>query len=437
MKNQSKLGPAFTGVVAARADGNDPVKLIEQISQTFEAFKASNDERIKGIKAGFDDVVKNDEVDRINATISDLTASLNALTERNANANLGAGDADAKAILVAEASAAFSAANGSPVELSVEQYDDYVAGMNNYMRKSKKNAALEVGSDPAGGYTVTPDTTGRIVTKVFETSDMRNYASVETIGTDSYEGFNDREEGSSGWVGEKQARTETGTPNLGKWEIPVHEQYAEPKATQKLLDDSSWDIEEWLARKTSTKFAREENTAFVTGNGILKPKGFLAYDTAATADDARAWEVFQYVASGSTSGFSSTDKLVDFVFSLKAAYRDNANWFMNRKTVSEIRKLKDGDGNYLWTPNFEKRQGGDVLGYGVAEFEDMPDIAANALSIAFGDMKETYTIVDRKGISVLRDPLTQKGFVKFYTTKRVGGGALNFDSMKLMKFAAS
>jgi HK97 family phage major capsid protein len=296
---------------------------------------------------------------------------------------------------------------------------------------------MEVGSDPAGGYTVTPDMGGRIIKKIFETSPARQLFDVTSIGTDAMEGMIDRDDLDTGRVGEKQARPETGTPDLGKWRIDVNEQYAMPKVTQKLLDDSGFDIESWLANKVSDKLSRVENTAFFAGDGVNKPRGILTYATAAQNDAARAWETFEYIASGGTSTITDTNFLINLVFALKAAYRVGANWTMNRKTLGYVRTLKDGDGNYLWQPDFSQRQGGALLGYGIVEAEDMPDAASNALSIGFGDFKSAYQIIDRMGIRVLRDPYTEKGFVKFYTTKRVGGGALDFDAVKFMKFAAS
>ncbi len=190
----------------------------------------------------------------------------------------------------------------------------------------------------------------------------------------------------------------------------------------------------------SDKFARTENTAFLIGDGELKPRGLFTYSTAATADASRPWGTFEHVNTGASGDFGAgtagTDTLIDFVFRLKAAYRNNANWMMARPTVASIRKMKDGEGNYIWQPNFEARQGGLLLGYPIVEAEDVPAMASNSLSIAFGDFRETYTIVDRIGIRVLRDPYTQKGFVRFYTTKRVGGGALNFESMKFVRFGS-
>lgn len=427
------------GASGARADTPEVSAMIERFNKTFTDFKVENDARIKAIENGKSDPLQAEKVDKINNELSDVQAEITRIMEKfAANELAGSG---ASADIQAKAKE-FSNIVGA--EVSAEDLGKYTAGLNTYMRYGAENARMrdvrnlmEVGSDPAGGYTVTPDMNGRIIKKIFETSPARQLFSAVTIGTDAIEGLVDRDDLDTGWVGEKQARPETGTPELGKWRIDVNEQYAMPKVTQKLLDDSSFDIEAWLSNKVADKFARTENNAFFAGDGVNKPRGLLTYGTAATDDATRTWQVFQHVASGSTSAISNTDFLIDLVFKLKAAYRNGANWTMNRKTLAEVRKLKDGDGNYLWQPDFTQRQGGALVGYGIVEAEDMPDIASNALSIAFGDFKAAYQIVDRTGIRVLRDPYTEKGFVKLYTTKRVGGDALDFDAVKFMKFAAS
>lgn len=414
----------------------DPKDIINEINISFEAFKKANDERL--VKS---DALVEEKVNNIN---NEITRLMDELKEVNAKAEAaalnGVAGSSAEALELAQFKNLSKAAEG----MSLQDYKTYKETMNTYFRKGDKGRrdiqdALSVGSDPAGGYTVTPDMSGKIITKIYETSPMRQVADVVTIGTDSLEGFNDLDEAATGWVGEQGTRSETATPDFGKWSIPVFEQYAMPKTTQKILDDSSFSIESWLTGKVADKLARTETTAFYTGNGVGKPKGLLTYATALTADDTRAWGTFQHIVTGASGDFYSTDPgnaLIDLVFSLKNAYRQNAVFQMSRSTLAAIRKLQDGQGNYLWQPNFEAKQGGNLLGYGIIEAEDMPAIAANSLSIAFGNFKEAYTIVDRAGITVLRDPYTAKGFVNFYTTKRVGGGAINTEAVKFLKFAA-
>jgi len=432
---------SYRGVSALGARNETPevAAMLEKFNKTFSDFKAENDTRLKAIEAGKNDPVQAEKVEKINASLSDIQAEIAKIMEKQAAVELGG--AGASADIQAQAKA-FSKVVGHDV--SAEDLGKYSAGLDTYMRYGAENSRMrdvrnlmEVGSDPAGGYTVTPDMSGRILKKIFDTSPARKLFSAVTIGTDAIEGLIDRDDLDTGWVGEKQARPETGTPELGKWRIDVNEQYAMPKVTQKLLDDSGFDIEGWLSGKVADKFVRSENTAFFAGDGVSKPRGMLTYGTAATDDKTRAWQVFQYIASGGTSTITDTNFLINLVMSLGAEYRANAGWTMNRKTLGYLRTLKDGDGNYLWQPDFTKLLGGTLLGYSITEAEDMPDMASNALSIAFGDFKAAYQIVDRTGIRVIRDNITEKGFVKLYTAKRVGGDALDFDAVKFMKFAAS
>lgn len=438
--NRLMHSASFRGIGASgvRAETPEVAAMIARFNNTFEEFKNANDARLKELEKGVNDPIQAEKVDRINNALTDVQAEITRIMEKvAANELAGSG---ASADLQAQARN-FSKTVGQDV--SAEDLGKYASGLDTYMRVGNEHRRfsevrnlMEVGSDPAGGYTVTPDMSGRIIKKIFETSPARQLFSVVSIGTDAIEGMIDRDDLDSGWVGEKQARPETGTPELGKWRIDVHEQYAMPKVTQKLLDDSGFDIEAWLSAKVADKFTRVENAATFSGDGVNKPRGILTYQTAATPDATRAWEVFEHIVSGATGTITNNDFLINLVFALKAAYRANASWTMNRKTLGYVRTLKDGDGNYLWQPDFTQRQGGSLLGYGIVEAEDMPDIASNALSIGFGDFKSAYQIVDRMGIRVLRDPYTEKGFVKLYTTKRMGGAALDFDAAKFMKFAA-
>lgn len=420
-----------------RADASDIKALAAELQKTFSEFKSENDKALSDLRKGQEDVVRSEKVDRINASISELQDQIKDLATKAAAAELiGSKDGPNLEAQARELSAT------AGIDFDVDSVKSYVKGMDVYMRRGNARdiqAAMQVGSDPDGGYWVTPDTTGRMIKKIYESSPMRQMASVVTISTDRLEGPMDRGEGTAGWVGETTARPTTATPTLGKWEIPVHEMYAFPETTQRLLDDAAVNVEAWLADKTSDKFARTETTAFFTGNGINKPRGILDYDTAATADDTRAWGVWEHVITGTAGGYGTapngSDKLIDLVYKLKPGYRQGARWAMNRSVLAATRKLKDGDGNYLWQPSVSVLETGQLLGFPVMECEDMPDIADDALCIAFGNWTEAYTIVDRIGIRVLRDALTNKPYVGFYTTKRVGGGAMDFEALKFLKFA--
>jgi HK97 family phage major capsid protein len=267
------------------------------------------------------------------------------------------------------------------------------------------------------------------VKKIFETSDIRRVASVQTIGTDALEGIFDLNEASFGWVGETASRPATATPQIGKWRIPVHEMYAMPIVSQKLLDDASFNPEQWLADKLADKFARAENDAFVNNTTNVKPRGFLTYAAGTTLPGT-----VEQVNSGSASTVTG-DGLMNLVFALKTAYRQRAQFGMHRLTVAEIRKLKDSQNRYLWDPGVNGLTQQNVLGYAINEFNDMPVPAANALAIVFADWKEFYQVVDRVGVRVLRDPYTNKPYVQFYATKRTGGDVVNFEAGKIQKFS--
>lgn len=299
--------------------------------------------------------------------------------------------------------------------------------------------ALSTITNPDGGYLVPRDTSGRIITKIQDFSPMRRYASIQAISTDALEGLLDNGVNSSGWVGETQARPATNTAQLGKWRIPVHEMYANPMATQKLLEDSAVDAEAWLIRKTSEQFARMEAEAFITGDGSTKPRGILAPSLSTSASPA--WGTVQKIKTGTNGGFGATtnggDKLIDLITALRPAYAGGAIFAMNRFTLGELMKLKDGDGNYLWKPDFSQGAGGLLLGYRVdASFDHMPNIGTGSKSIIFGNLAEAYQIVDRRGIVILRDPYTNKPYVSFYTTMRVGGDVINTEAYKVMTFEA-
>ncbi len=424
-------------------------EMFDDLNATFDKFKKANDAALAAkADKGHVDALLEEKVKKVNDDLSEKQATYqNQLDEFQAQINRldvleSTGKEPAAVIKEAEV---FSKITGRPV--TAESYIAYQGAFNQYMRLGNQGmitpelqAALSVGSDPKGGYYVTADTNGKIVQLIFETSPIRSIADSMTIGTDALEGRRDLDEAAQGWVGERQSRPETNTPDIGSWRIPVHEQYAMPKATQKLLDDASIDVEAWLSGKVADKLVRSENVEFVNGIGSLRPRGFLTYpEGTPTAAD---YEKVKQIASGKSADFKATDpgdKLLDMVFDLKAAYRANARWVMSRLTLGATRKLKDGQGNYLWLPGTFADQAisGTLLGFPVTEAEDMPEIAANSLSIAFADWKKAYLIVDRQGIRVIRDNLTDKPNILFYTTKRVGGDVSDFDAIKLMKFAVS
>lgn len=318
-------------------------------------------------------------------------------------------------------------ANGQPID---EKKAAYKKAYNTYLRKGGKYEnevkAMNEESDADGGFLVPIEMSSEIVKKVFESSPMREISSVQSISSSQLEIFEDLDEMASGWVGESQARTSTATPALKKIMIPVHELYAMPPASQNLLDDAAINLESWIAEKVSDKFARDESTAFVNGNGVMKPKGILQYG----AGDG--FGLIEQIVSGSAAAITA-DGLISLVYSLKEPYHNGAQFIMRRASEKSVRKLKDSQNRYLWEPGLNGQSQATLLGYGIKWAADMDAEGSNALCIAFGNFKAGYQIVDRVGIRILRDPYSSKGQVLFYTTKRVGGGVKNFEAIKLQK----
>lgn len=320
------------------------------------------------------------------------------------------------------------------IEPNQEEYDAYCEAFAPYMRarndaamKSEYQAAMSTGSDPDGGYLVPKSVDSRIISKVYETSNLRALATVVSIGGKELEIPRDEGEfGHGGWVGETTAPSETATSQLGVSKIFAHEMFAEPRVTQNMLEDAGLDIEGWVANKVGDKFARVEATSFFTGTGVNQPRGLLTYA------DGVVNGTIERIASGG-SGVILADNLYNLVYSLKDYYTVGAQFLMKRTTVRDVIKLKDGQNNYLWQMgDIKNGQPSTLMTYAVTRAEDMPTIATGALSVAFGDFKQAYTIVDRLGITLLRDNLTAKPFIKFYNRRRVGGDVVNFEAVKLM-----
>jgi len=295
---------------------------------------------------------------------------------------------------------------------------------------------LTAGVNPRGGYWIMPQRASQMVDRIFETSPIRQLATVMTTSSDVVEMIvDDNEAASGGWVGEVQSRGQTNTPDIGMLSIPVHEHFAQPKATQKMLDDAGFNIEAWLSQKVTDKLSREENTAFVVGDGSKKPKGFLTLPAWAAAGVYER-DAIEQVNSG-TLGTVTADGIINLQNSVKEFYQPNASWLMKRSTWSKVMLLKASTGEYLLSPT-SLRDGNDLMlrGKRVIFADDMPEIANDSLSVVYGDFRPAYTIVDRFGFRVIRDDITEKGNVLFYTTKRVGGAVTNYESLKILKLSA-
>lgn len=318
------------------------------------------------------------------------------------------------------------------------------AFVDRYLRRGQE-AGVELksfsgASGSVGGYAVPREIDAEIERVLKAMSPIRAIANVVKTGTAGYRKLVTTGGVASGWASETGARGETATPSFAEIAPPSGELFANPAASQAMLDDAAFDVESWLAREIAAKFAAAEGAAFVNGNGTNRPKGFLTYPVTAEADGVRAFGTLQYVASGAAGAFASSgaaDRLIDLVQAVKAPYRQGASFVMNSKTLAGIRKLKTSDGQFLWQPGLAGAAPATLLGYPVVEAEDMPDIAADALAIAFGNFASGYVVAERNETSILRDPYSNKPFVHFYAVKRIGGAVANSEAIKVMKFAVS
>lgn len=377
--------------------------------------------------------------------MSEITTEFKAALETLAESVKG-GMADLTKMVNARMDAVEKKVNRPPIGGGADDDDnpkaaEYKAALNTYLRRGddRELKAMSVDSDPDGGYAVQPTLSRQIFTVLRTLNPIRQFARVVNVGSDAYEEVQDRAQAAgANWVGEREARPATGTPQLAMLRIPVREIYAQPEISQKLLDDNAFDLENWLLGKLGEQFAISEAAAFTTGSSVTKPRGFTTYPTAATADSARAWGTFQHVGTGNSGDFASSnpaDVLHDVVDSLAPAYLANARWFMPRTVRTKVRKFKDTTGDYLWQRGLQAGQPDTLLGFPVAIVDDMPALGAGSLSLAFGDMQRGYTIVQRKTIGTLRDPYSNKPLVRFYTTMRVGGDVADFNAIKFVKFS--
>lgn len=386
----------------------------EDVQRIFESYKQENEVRLAEIAKRKPDPLTEQKLARLDARLDSMTMK----QSRPALASERKDSPEAR-----EHQAAFH---------------DYVRHGESANLRALEVKAMSVGSNPDGGYTVPFETEKTIGERLALISPIRGIAGVRQISANVYKKPFMTAGPAAGWVGETDVRAQTASATLAELQFPAMELYAQPAATQTLLEDSAVNIDDWIAGEVEQVFATQEGAAFVNGDGTNKPKGFLQYTTVAEA--SWAWTKIGYVATGTAGAFdpdAPIDAVIDLVYALKAGYRQNATFVMNRKTQAAVRKLKDADGQYLWQPPTQANGRATLLTYPLVEAEDMPDIAANAFAIAFGDFKRGYLVVDRQGVRVLRDPFTAKPYVLFYTTKRVGGGVQDFDAIKLLKFAAS
>lgn len=418
------------GILAVRAEAPsmaELVRLIDGVNRNFEELKAATEQRFSAMaKSGSVDVLVTEKIDRLNGEITKQQAAIDETTKVLAKLRAGG---EGNGGLSPEASA-------------------YRGNFNAYFRRGENenevkqfNAAATRGSNPDGGYLVTDQMETAIDRVLGTVSAVRGIARVINISAASYSKLVNLGGTSSGWVGENDSRPNTNNSQLSKLEFQAMELYANPYASQTLLDDASVDIAAWLAEEVSIEFAEEEGAAFITGNGVAKPRGLLSYDMVANAN--WAWGKVGYVAGGSASTFDTgtgkngTEKLISLIHALKQGYRGNARFLMNTSTLETVRTMKDANNNYVWQPSVQAGTPATLLGYQVVDDDNMPSIGADNYPVLFGDFQRAYLIVDRAGIRVLRDPYSNKPYVSFYTTKRVGGGIQNFQAVKALKIATS
>ena len=424
---------AATGLVLANAAGAIELKgLVEAIQKGFHDFKAVNDERLAKLEKGGATGDVEAKLAAVQADIAkalDLKKDLERLeSKQNLQGLMGGGDAKGMTPEKAAYKAAF--------------FDRFVRkGEDSRELKELQAKAVNVTTPADGGYAV-PEQIDRTIEKLArDVSPMRQIANVVTVSTSDYKKLLNKNGIASGWVGETDSRTATATSALAEVAPTMGTLYANPQVTQDALDDIFYDVEADLATQLVEEFAVAEGAAFITGNGSNKPTGFLAGTTAATADASRAFGTIEHIATGVAGDWAATNKgdvLYDVVSKLKAAYRTGSVWVLNKGLLFEIMKFKNGSNDYLWQPRLtDNGLGIALLGYGVTEAEDMPAKAASSLSVAFGNFRRGYTIVDRIGMRMLRDPYTNKPYVGFYTTKRVGGKLMNSEAIKVIKFATS
>ena len=419
MTNLAALA-AVSGLVAVRAEAQ-PKKpaSIEDLATAFEAFKETHTKQLDELKAGNPDPLTDEKLETINAALGELQTAVDAQAAINAAAKLGDG----------------------AVIGDIKADPEYTAAFKAHMRKGDNapaeiRAAMQKGTDADGGYLAPIEWDRTIGEKLKKISPMRAESRVITMSNTGFKKlFSDRNVG-SGWVGETASRPATTTPQIGTVEFNPGELYANPAISQGLLDDAAVDLEQWLSDEVDTEFARQEGIAFLSGNGTNKPHGILTYVEGAANEDRHPYGAIPVVNSGAAAAFTG-DGFLDLMFALPSEHAMNAKLYTNRLSIGAVRKLKDGQGNYLWQPSYASGQPQTIAGTPVVEMGDMPAVAADAIAALYGDMEATYLVVDRIGIRVLRDPFTNKPFVHFYTTKRVGGGVHNPEPMRALKIAAN
>lgn len=412
---------------SASGNSDDVAGAFDEFMVAFEAFRETNDERLAQVETRVGaDVVTVEKMNRINNALDEQKSLMDRMILKNQRPSFGKDkgiNSNAQTMAMVEHKNAF----------------------NGYIRSGKENElrafeekAMSSTTDQDGGYLVPDETASEIGRRLAQISPIRSVAGLRVVSSAMYKKPFAVTGPATGWVAETAVRPQTAAPALSELQFPTMELYAMPAATSSLLEDSAINIDQWIAEEVEIAFAEQESAAFINGDGVNQPKGIL--NNSVVDESSWAWGSLGYVPTGADGDFATSDAsdtLVDTIYSLKAGYRQNANWLMNRRTQADIRKLKDADGNYLWQAPSAAGEKAMLMGFPVLEAEDMPDVASDSLSVAYGDFNRGYLVVDRQGVRVLRDPFSAKPYVLFYTTKRVGGGVQDFDAIKLVKFGTA
>lgn len=399
------------GIVAVRADAGGEIKaLIEKVSKEFTEFKATISDKNAELAKRFDDVVTTEKLEKLNASVSETQAEIDKMNVKMAALDFGPGKDE---------------------RVKDKEYSD---AFHAHIRKGEVQASLNKGTDSEGGYLAPVEWDRTITDKLIEVSPMRQIASVQTTSKQAFTKLFNLRGTASGWVSETAARGQTNTPTFAAMTIRPGEIYANPAATQGMLDDGEVNLESWLAGEVETEFSYQEGLAFVSGNGTNRPYGFLTFVTGAANAAMNPLGAIEVLPAAAAAAIAA-DEIYDLVYGLPESFAMGARFVMNRTTIGEIRKLVDTNGQFLWQPSMQAGEPAQLAGYPVTEMPGMPDIGTGAIPIAFGDFKRGYLIVDRTGVRVLRDPFTNKPYVHFYTTKRVGGAVVNSEAIKVLKNA--
>lgn len=424
----------------------DPNKVVSDLNKRFDEFKDTHSQEIAEIrKNGVADPLTVEKLEKLDRAVSDLATTQDQIAAKmNRPQTGGSGVEDSEAAV--NHKSAFNAWVRDPGN------NELKSALQAAEREAVAQKAVTVATAASGGYALPEEISRSINEKLLDVSPMRRVARVVQASTTDYKELVDVLGDGYGWVGEGDTRSETDTPSLAEVAPSFGTIYAYPKASEESLNDLFFNVQEWLIRRSVNSFAKGEGIAFISGNGTKKPTGFLNGTPEDTDDDgvspARAFGTLQYKPTGNASGFGSfsntspehypSDVFIDTVYSLKAGYRGNASWMMNKATLGTVRKFRDADGAYIWQPGLTAGQPSQILGFNVVEAEDMPDIGANAFPVAFGDFMEGYLICDLVGLRMtIDDSITTPGQTKYYLRKRVGGKLLNDDAIKVIKIAAS